>query len=69
MKFICFTALFSVLALLTPVHPCAAAGGPAIVLENRLFAAGKVQEGEIIEHIFAFSNKGDKVLNIDVKSG
>lgn len=70
MNYIRFTTLFPVLALLMLVYPYAAhaAVGPGIVLEERFFAAGKVQEGEVIEHIFTFSNEGDKVLNIDVKS-
>lgn len=70
MKKIPFIILFPLLVSLMPVYPYAAdaAGGPGIVLEERFFAAGKVQEGAVIEHIFTFSNKGDKVLNIDVKS-
>jgi hypothetical protein len=69
MNSIRFTTLFPVLTLLLLgyLYPADAAGSPGIALEERLFAAGEVQEGEVIEHIFTFTNEGDKILNINVK--
>ncbi len=70
MKKLPFITFFPVLVFLTLVYSyaAAAAGGPGIVLKERHFEGGKLQEGEFIEHIFNFSNNGDKVLKINVKS-
>ena len=40
------------------------ATGPRIVIEEKLFNAQEVKEGEIIEHAFIVYNKGDEPLEI-----
>lgn len=46
------------------------ASGPTLVLEERIFDAKEVQEGEVINHSFKVNNSGDSPLEIkNVKPG
>jgi len=40
------------------------AGGPEMVLKERVFDFEEVKEGEIIAHTFEVRNEGDQVLKI-----
>ena len=44
--------------------------GAKVFLKDQVFDFGEVREGDIIEHVFEVSNKGDQTLEIkDVKPG
>ena len=63
-------ALFGAFLLIVCLFLCLPAGlaqkamGPRIVIEEKLFNAQEVKEGEIIEHVFTVYNKGDEALEI-----
>ena len=52
------------LFLCIPANLAQQAAGPRIVIEERLFDARQVKEGEVIEHTFTVKNKGKEVLEI-----
>ncbi|MFH1489500.1 MAG: hypothetical protein ABII06_11410 [Pseudomonadota bacterium] len=44
--------------------------GPRLVIKEKSFDAGEIDEGRNIEHVFNVSNEGDSVLEIEqVKPG
>ncbi|MBN1105292.1 MAG: hypothetical protein JXL84_17905 [Deltaproteobacteria bacterium] len=61
-------AVLSTVLLASP-SPVPGSSGPRLVLGEKLFDAGRVKEGQIIDRVFSVSNPGDRVLEIrDVKS-
>jgi len=52
------------LFLCTPAGLAQQAAGPRIVIEERLFDAREVKEGEVIEHTFTVKNNGKEILEI-----
>lgn len=58
--FLLITCLF----LCLPIGLAQQATGPRIEIEERLFNARKVKQGEIIEHAFTVKNNGDEDLEI-----
>ncbi len=63
-------ALFGAFLLIVCLFLCLPAGlaqqaaGPKMTIDEKLFDAKEVKEGEIIEHVFTVKNKGDEVLEI-----
>ena len=55
-------ALFSLCAYASLAQE---AGGPKMILKERLFDFGEVKEGKIIRHTFEVLNQGDEILNIE----
>ena len=44
--------------------------GPRLLVKEKVFDAGEIDEGKPIEHAFIVSNEGDEVLKIEkVKPG
>jgi hypothetical protein len=44
--------------------------GPKIIIKERVFDFGEVDEGQVIEHVFQVFNPGDEILEIvNVKPG
>lgn len=68
---ICFASLALLWSVFYPFPgPVAGAGGPEMVLAEKIFQAKEVKEDEIIEHTFRVRNKGDSPLEIErVKPG
>jgi len=62
----CRTIFINILVLLI-VSPSLAqeSSGPRLVIEEKLFSANNVKEGDIIEHTFKVSNPGDETLIIE----
>ncbi|MBW1691898.1 MAG: hypothetical protein DRG87_05230 [Deltaproteobacteria bacterium] len=58
--FLLITCLF----LCLPEGLAQEAAGPRIEIEERVFTAKKVKQGELIEHTFTVKNKGKEVLEI-----
>ena len=43
---------------------CQEVAGPRIIIDRKYFDAGQVKEGQIIEHVFAVRNTGNRPLEI-----
>ncbi len=62
--------LFSFFAFCGHPDLSEAAPGPKMVVKERLFDAGKMKQGSLIEHTFTVLNEGDAKLEIiNVKPG
>jgi hypothetical protein len=66
MKRILYIVFFLIVGLFLclPAGLAQQATGPIIVIDEKFFDAREVKEGELIEHTFSVSNKGDDVLEI-----
>jgi len=51
----------------SPLLLSSACGNPRIFIENPVFDAGKIPQGEKIAHDFLIKNTGDKVLSVKVR--
>jgi hypothetical protein len=58
-------APMAVLVLMMAFLPVQAqTGGPSIVFDSPTKDFGKITEGEVIKHVFKFTNKGNSTLEI-----
>jgi len=57
-------ALF-VLLMMSILLPSAAFAGPSLQVEALRFDFGKVKQGEVLTHVFKFTNVGDEDLIIE----
>ncbi len=60
-----FSLAFSLaLAVTAPLSLSAQSGAPRIHFESETREFGRVTEGELLEHVFRFTNKGAAALEI-----
>ena len=63
----CILLLIALCLLLVSDAPSLAQGGrgPKMVLKEKTFDFGSIDQWEIVEHAFLVSNQGDKALRIE----
>ena len=63
----CILLLIALCLMLEAGAPSLAEGGrgPKMVLKERAFDFGSIDQWEIVEHAFLVSNQGDKALRIE----
>ncbi len=59
-------SLLSVILFLGPsmTLPAGEAGKPEMVIEEKVFDVGEVEEGTLIKHSFIIKNQGEGTLNL-----
>ncbi|MBU0735160.1 MAG: DUF1573 domain-containing protein [Proteobacteria bacterium] len=57
-------SLICILSFWSGSAPCQETAGPKIMMEEQTFDFKEIKEGDVLEHSFKLSNKGNQTLEI-----